>query len=182
MFRDNKYVHVYTSLYCHDSHTMWKCCTHYCTVTTYTLCGNVVHIIVLSRLTRYVELLYTLLYCHDSHAMCNCCTHYCSVTIHTGCETFAHNNLLSQSAKKVNSLCTILYCHESNTLWNLCAEHCTVTTNTRCETFVQNIVLSRLTHALSEWLLLNAKSAIFHLYYDQNKLIFNDMMMRSVLF
>ena len=28
-----------------------------------------------------------------------------------------------------------------------------------------------------EWLLFNAKSAIFQLYHDENKLIFNDMMM-----
>jgi hypothetical protein len=31
----------------------------------------------------------------------------------------------------------------------------------------------------SEWLLFNANSAIFQLYHGENKLIFNDMMMRS---
>jgi hypothetical protein len=34
---------------------------------------------------------------------------------------------------------------------------------------------------VSEWLLLNANSAMFQLYYDENKLIFNEMMMTSVL-
>jgi hypothetical protein len=33
-----------------------------------------------------------------------------------------------------------------------------------------------------QWLLYNANSAICHLYYGENKLIFNEMMMRSVLF
>ena len=32
-----------------------------------------------------------------------------------------------------------------------------------------------------EWLLLNANSAIFQLYHGENKLIFNEMMMRSAL-
>jgi len=35
---------------------------------------------------------------------------------------------------------------------------------------------------LSGWLLFNANSAIFQLYHGENKLIFNEMMMRSVLF
>jgi hypothetical protein len=35
---------------------------------------------------------------------------------------------------------------------------------------------------LSEWLLFNANSAIFQLYHGDNKLIFNEMMMRSALF
>jgi hypothetical protein len=35
---------------------------------------------------------------------------------------------------------------------------------------------------VSEWLLFNIKSAIFHLYYGENKLIFNEMMMRSDLY
>ena len=35
---------------------------------------------------------------------------------------------------------------------------------------------------VSEWLLFNANSAIFQLYYDKNKLIFNEMTMRSTLF
>jgi len=36
---------------------------------------------------------------------------------------------------------------------------------------------------VSEWLLFNANSAIFQLYHDENKLIFNEMMMmRSTLY
>ena len=35
---------------------------------------------------------------------------------------------------------------------------------------------------VSEWLLFNVSSAIFQLYYGENKLIFNEMMMRSALF
>ena len=40
------------------------------------------------------------------------------------------------------------------------------------------------THALflrvSEWLLFNANTAMFKLYHGENKLIFNEMMMRSL--
>ena len=35
---------------------------------------------------------------------------------------------------------------------------------------------------VSEWLLVNANSAIFQLYHGENKLIFNEMMMRSALY
>ena len=35
---------------------------------------------------------------------------------------------------------------------------------------------------VSEWLLFNANSAIFQLYHDKNKLIFNVMMMKSALY
>ena len=35
---------------------------------------------------------------------------------------------------------------------------------------------------MSEWLLLIDSSVIFQLYYGENKLIFNEMMMRSALF
>ena len=35
---------------------------------------------------------------------------------------------------------------------------------------------------VSEWLLFNTNSAIFQLYQDENKLIFNEMMMRSALY
>jgi hypothetical protein len=31
---------------------------------------------------------------------------------------------------------------------------------------------------VSEWLLFNANSVIFHLYHGENKLIFNEMMMK----
>jgi len=34
----------------------------------------------------------------------------------------------------------------------------------------------------SEWLLFSANSAIFQLYHGENKLIFNDMIMRSALY
>jgi hypothetical protein len=34
----------------------------------------------------------------------------------------------------------------------------------------------------SEWLLHSAKSAIFQQYHDENKLIFNEMMMRFALY
>jgi hypothetical protein len=35
---------------------------------------------------------------------------------------------------------------------------------------------------VSGWLLFNANSAIFQLYHDENKLIFNVMMTRSALY
>jgi hypothetical protein len=35
---------------------------------------------------------------------------------------------------------------------------------------------------MSEWLLFNANSTIFQLYYGEIKLIFNEMMMRSTLY
>ena len=35
---------------------------------------------------------------------------------------------------------------------------------------------------MSEWVLLNAISAIFQLYHGEKKLIFNEMMMRSALY
>ena len=35
---------------------------------------------------------------------------------------------------------------------------------------------------VSEWLLFNANSAILHLYHGENKLIFNEMMMKSALY
>jgi hypothetical protein len=37
-------------------------------------------------------------------------------------------------------------------------------------------------HLVSEWLLLNANSAIFQLYHGENKLIVNEMMMRSDMY
>jgi hypothetical protein len=36
--------------------------------------------------------------------------------------------------------------------------------------------------SMSEWLLFNANSAIVKLYHGENKLIFNEMMMRSALY
>jgi len=35
---------------------------------------------------------------------------------------------------------------------------------------------------VSEWLLFSANSAVFQLYHGGNKLVFNEMMMRSTLF
>ena len=35
---------------------------------------------------------------------------------------------------------------------------------------------------VSEWLLFNTNSAIFQPYHGENKLIFNEMMMRSALY
>jgi hypothetical protein len=43
-------------------------------------------------------------------------------------------------------------------------------------------ILKPCSHILSEWLLINANSAIFQLYHGENKLIFIEMMMRSALF
>ena len=42
--------------------------------------------------------------------------------------------------------------------------------------------LGSLFYTVSEWLLLNVNSAIFQLYNGENKLIFNEMMIRSALF
>jgi hypothetical protein len=39
-----------------------------------------------------------------------------------------------------------------------------------------------LKYRVSEWLLFNANSAIFQLYHGENKLFFNDMMIRSIIF
>ena len=148
------------------------------------------HSIVLPRLTHCEAVVLNIALSHLTQNMKRSCIvlylHYCtecySITPHIRCETFVHNNVLSRSAQKAKPFCIILYYNEANTIWKLGAENFTVTTNTRCETFVQNIVLSRFTHALSGWLLLNVNSAIFHLYYGENKLIFNEMMMRSALF
>ena len=35
---------------------------------------------------------------------------------------------------------------------------------------------------VNEWLLFNANSVIFQLYYGENKLIFNEMVMKSALY
>ena len=43
-------------------------------------------------------------------------------------------------------------------------------------------ILSTTTKWVSEWLLLNANSAIFQLYHGENKLIFNEMIMRFALY
>ena len=45
-----------------------------------------------------------------------------------------------------------------------------------------NVFTYHIWHWVSEWLLFNANSAIFQLYHGKNKLIFNEMMMKSVLY
>ena len=45
---------------------------------------------------------------------------------------------------------------------------------------VNRLIGSQLT-LMRDWLLFNAKSAIFQLYHDANQLIFNEMMIRSAL-
>jgi hypothetical protein len=51
-------------------------------------------------------------------------------------------------------------------------------------TFCQRSIISVqfMSEWVSEWLLFNANSAIFQLYRGENKLIFNEMMMISVLY
>ena len=50
-------------------------------------------------------------------------------------------------------------------------------------TWVKFITIYRLEFdKVSEWLLLNANSTIFQLHHGENKLIFNEMMMRSALY
>ena len=41
---------------------------------------------------------------------------------------------------------------------------------------------SRSASGVSDWLLFNTNTAIFQLYHDKNRLIFNVMMMRSTLY
>ena len=53
-------------------------------------------------------------------------------------------------------------------------------TNMRCSEWTKNTVI--ITRDIGgEWLLFNANSAIFQLYHGENKLIFNEMMIRFVL-
>ena len=47
--------------------------------------------------------------------------------------------------------------------------------------FNDQCLTSEIWSQMSEWLLFNSNSAIFQLYYGENKLIFNEMMMRSAL-
>jgi hypothetical protein len=48
--------------------------------------------------------------------------------------------------------------------------------------FLSQVLISLVVSGVSEWLLFNANSGIFQLYHGNNKLIFNEMMMRSVCF
>ena len=54
-----------------------------------------------------------------------------------------------------------------------------------CDSYIISVVLWYAMYSLcssSEWLLFNANSAILQLYHGENKLILNEMMMRSVLY
>ena len=44
------------------------------------------------------------------------------------------------------------------------------------------VTLNHKCQRVNEWLLFNANSTIFLLYHDENKLIFNEIMMRSALY
>jgi hypothetical protein len=46
----------------------------------------------------------------------------------------------------------------------------------------EQLFVSKIKKRVSEWLLFNANSAIFQLYHGENKLIFNEMMMRSAMY
>ena len=48
--------------------------------------------------------------------------------------------------------------------------------------FIWNICFSISIKGVSEWLLFNANSTILQLYQGENKLIFNEMMMRSAVY
>ena len=48
--------------------------------------------------------------------------------------------------------------------------------------FVFVILSSFIVWSVSEWMLLNANSAILQLHHVENKLIFNEMMTRSALY
>jgi hypothetical protein len=54
-------------------------------------------------------------------------------------------------------------------------------TNIGPDLYIETSVIVQKLYA-SEWLLFNTNSAIFQLYQDENKLIFNEMMMRSALY
>jgi hypothetical protein len=47
---------------------------------------------------------------------------------------------------------------------------------------VNNSNTNTMSHRTCKWLLFNANSAIFQLYHDENRLIFNEMMMRSAFY
>jgi DNA-directed RNA polymerase specialized sigma54-like protein len=49
-------------------------------------------------------------------------------------------------------------------------------------TIVSEWVSEWVSELVSEWLLSNANSAIFQLYHGENKLIFNEMMIKSALY
>jgi hypothetical protein len=46
----------------------------------------------------------------------------------------------------------------------------------------EQLFVCKIKKRVSEWLLFNANSAIFQLYHGENKLIFNEMMMRSAMY
>jgi hypothetical protein len=149
---------MYTLLYCHDSHTMWNRCTHYCTVTTHTLCETVVTSCVRRDWVRFC----TMVKVHDGFIFCvrrdsaifsTTVSHSVWVVTvqYSDLVTFTIVQNLTQSRRTqdVKPLFTIFYSHDPHKKWNRCVEYCTVTTQALCETDVHIIVLSRLTHAVS---------------------------------
>ena len=46
----------------------------------------------------------------------------------------------------------------------------------------QNSSIATYAYMISEWLVFNANSAIYQLYHGENKLIFNEMKVRSTLY
>jgi hypothetical protein len=62
------------------------------------------------------------------------------------------------------------------TWWELCRGHFYIV----CDIIWRILIYP--TFVVSEWLLFNGNSAIFQLYHGENKLIFDEMMMRSALY
>jgi hypothetical protein len=74
---------------------------------------------------------------------------------------------------------TVIISHECNIENNIWVEHLTNATNNN-----ENIIVLYHSHCVyvGEWLLFTANSAIFQLYHGENKLIFNEMMLRSAFY
>ena len=67
--------------------------------------------------------------------------------------------------------------------WNVyCFKPLYACVGSKTESWITELQLLPLIQWLIEWLLFNVKWAIVQLYHDENKLIFNEMMMRSALF
>ena len=80
------------------------------------------------------------------------------------------------SSYQVSVICTCKVLKAHNSIWNTFFSFRPIFSNT--ERFIIEIALLILR---SEWLLLNANSAMFQLYHGENWLIFNEMMMSSFL-
>ena len=48
--------------------------------------------------------------------------------------------------------------------------------------YVQELYFNKVSEWVSEWLLINANSAICQLYHGENKVIFNEMMTKAALY